>query len=181
MKAMSMILKGVLLSVALAASTQAMSQSLPADMQAKVDKYKQKLVEWAATPAVVAAVKEANAKGATALTNAKWEELADSDPAVQPYLGSPVAKQLAKWEEDKGISKLFLRDAKGNLVAASSKPLLYNNASRPAFANTFKGAPWAANEIKPDPTTQKKSVQLGVPVLDGGKPVGVLHSAVDAE
>lgn len=174
-------LQGVLLSAGLAFSSLALSQALPADMQGKVDKYKQKLVEWAATPAVVAAVKDANAKAAAPIPNAKWEELAENDAAVAAYTGNAVAKQLAKWEEDKGINKLFLRDAKGNLIAASNKPLLFNNATRPAFANAIKGSPWAAGEVKPDPTTQKKSVQLGVPVLDGGKPVGVLHTAVEAE
>lgn len=158
----------------------AIADPLSAGLQAKVDKYKAKLNEWAATPAVVAAVKEANSKGAIAMTNAKWDELADSDATVQGLVSGPVGKQLAKWEEDKSISKLFLRDAKGNLVAASSKPLLFNNAARPPFVNSFKGA-WAANEVKPDPTTQKKSVQIGVPVMDGGKAIGVLHSAIEAD
>jgi C4-dicarboxylate-specific signal transduction histidine kinase len=172
--------KIVFIAAALTLSVAAVAEPLSGDLQAKVDKYKIKLVEWAANPAVVAAVKEANAKGGVTMSNAKWDELADNDAAVQAYVTGPVGKQLAKWEEDKNISKLYLRDAKGNLVAASNKPLLFNNVNRPAFANSFK-AVWAANEIKPDPTTQKKSVQLGVPVLDGGKPIGVLHSAIDSQ
>jgi hypothetical protein len=172
--------KTVFIAAALTLSVAAVAEPLSGDLQAKVDKYKTKLVEWAAQPALVAAVKEANAKGGATISNAKWEELADSDATVQGLVSGPVGKQLAKWEEDKSISKLFLRDAKGNLVAASSKPLLFNNAARPPFVNSFKGA-WAANEVKPDPTTQKKSVQVGVPVLDGGKPIGVLHSAIESQ
>jgi len=34
-------------------------------------------------------------------------------------------------------------DEKGNLVAASIKPLLYNNAVRPVYINAIKGQVWA--------------------------------------
>lgn len=152
------------------------------EMQGAVDKYKSKLVEWAANPTIVAAVKESNAKGGLApgMTNAKWDELGDKDPVVAGFQNSPAGKLVSKWEEDKNLGKLNVRDEKGNLVAASSsaKPLLYNNASRAPFANGLKGA-WSANEAKPDPTTQRKSVQISAPVLDGGKAIGVLHSSYE--
>lgn len=173
-KGLAILISGTVMSLS------ALADPISADLQSKVDKSKQKLVEWAATPAVLAGVRESNAKGAATMTNGKWDELAENDPAVQAYVSSALGKQLAKWEEDKNINKLFLRDAKGNLVAASSKPLLFNNANRATFANSLKGV-WAANEVKPDPTTQKKSVQVGVPVIEGGKVIGVLHTAVEAE
>lgn len=156
---------------------------LPADVKAKVETYKKKLVEWGANPAIVKAVKEANAKGGAipGMTNAKWDELAANDPQVTALLGSAASKQVAQWEADKNISKLFVRDEKGNAVAASSKPLLFNNASRPPFKAAIKGEVYHADEVKPDPTTQVKSVQISAPVLDGGKPIGVIHSAVTAQ
>lgn len=166
--------------------SQSVAQADPISpaVQAKVDSYKKHLVEWAANAQLVAAVKESNAKGGIAgMTNSKWDELADADAAVTALNQSVAGKQITKWEEDKGIEKLNLRDEKGNLVANSSssgKPLLYNNSSRPPFQNGLKGA-WAAGEVKPDPTTQKKSVQISAPVMDGGKAIGVLHSAVLAE
>jgi len=153
-------------------------------LQAKVDKYKKQLVEWAANPVVVSAAKESNSKGGIpGVTNAKWDDLADTDAAVKELKENSASKLISKWEEDKTLDKLFIRDEKGNLVAFSSgsgKPILYNNANRPPFQNGFKGV-WAANEVKPDPTTQKKSVQISVPVLDGGKAIGVLQSAVLAD
>jgi hypothetical protein len=151
-------------------------------VQGKVDTYKKKLVEWAATPAVVAAVKESNAKGGlvAGMTNAKWDELADSDPVVKGFQTNVVGKLLSKWEEDKTLDKLYVRDEKGNLVAGSNKPLLYNNGNRPPFKNGLAGA-WNDNVVKPDPTTQKKTVQVSVPVVDGGKNIGVLQTAVVAE
>ena len=156
---------------------------LAPDVQAKVDTYKKKLVEWAANPTIVAAAKAANAKGALAgMGNAKWTDLEDKDPAVLAFQENESGKLISKWDQDKGISKLYLRDEKANLVAASNKPLLYNNATKPWAANPLKdGKPWSATEVKPDPATQVKGVHLSVPVLDGGKAIGVLHTSVVAE
>ena len=164
---------------------QAMADPVPAELQAKVDAYKKKLVEWAANPVFVAAVKESNAKGGLvpSMSNAKWDELADKDPVVIGFQGSAAGKAVSELNQDKGISKLYLRDEKGNLVACSnSKPLLYNNASKPWISNPLKeGKPWSASEIKPDPATQVKGVHVSVPVLEGGKTIGVLHTSVVAE
>jgi hypothetical protein len=155
---------------------------VPADVQAKVEKAKKRLAELAADPLIVAAVREANGKDAGGMNNGKWSDLPDTDPAVKTLMANKASAQIAKWEaSDDNINKLVLRDLKGNLVAASAKPLLFNNASRPQFANAVKGQPWAASEVKPDATTQVPSVQLGVPVLDGGKTIGVLHAGVTAK
>ena len=179
---LSIVLLSLMFSVA--AVPLAMADSLPAGLQTKIDTYKKKLVEWAANPMFVAAVKESNAKGGLApgMSNAKWEELAENDPVVLGFQNSEAGKAVTQLGQDKGISKLYLRDEKANLVASSNKPLLFNNASRPWIANPLKeGKPWSAAEVKPDPATQVKGVHLSVPVLDGGKTIGVLHTSVVAE
>lgn len=156
---------------------------LPPTLQAKVDGYKKKLVEWAANPVIVKAVKDANAKGGLVpgMTNGKWDELAENDPVVLGTLNTPASKLVMQWEVDKGINKLFVRDEKGNMVAGSGKSLVYNAAARPPFKEAMKGKAWSANEVKPDPTTQIKSVHVSAPVLDGGQVIGVIHTAVTAE
>ena len=75
----------------------------------------------------------------------------------------------------------MLRDEKANLVAASIKPLLFNNLARPVYTMAIKGQVWAAAEIKPDPTTGIKSVQASAPVMDGGKVIGVIHTGITVE
>jgi hypothetical protein len=112
-------------------ATQA-AAALPAELHAKVEVYKKKLVEWAANPALVKAVKESNAKGGPlpGMTNGKWDELADKDPQVLGILANPASKLVQQWEADKGINKLFVRDEKGNMVAGSGKSLIYNAAAR---------------------------------------------------
>ena len=156
---------------------------LPAALQAKVTKYQKMLVGWAANPLVVSAAKAANAKGGIfpGMTNAKWNDLEDNDATVQSSMNSPVGVQIRKWEDGKNLNKLFLRDQKANLIAGSSKTLLFNNASRAVSINALRGQAWADTEIKPDPTTQIKSVQVSAPVLDGTKVIGILHASVTAE
>ncbi|WP_325426965.1 hypothetical protein [Aquabacterium sp.] len=160
----------------------AWSSELPADVQVKVEKAKKRLAELAADPAVVSAVREANARDGAGMTNGKWVDLGDADPFVKTILTSKVSGQIAQWEKaDDTVNKLILRDQKGNLIGASVRPLIFNNASRPVFANPIKGQVWAAGEIKPDTTTQIPSVHVAAPVIDGGKAIGVLQAGVTAK
>jgi hypothetical protein len=160
----------------------AFADPITPEVHAKVDKYKKQITEWAANPTIVQAVKEANAKGPIAgMSNAKWDELDEKDPVVQAMLNSPAGKLGRKWEEDKNINKVTVWDEKGNVIAGSVKTLIYNAASRPAFTGAMKGQAWSAPEAKPDPATQKKSVNISAPVLDGGKTIGVVNAAVSAE
>ena len=158
------------------------SAALAPEVQAKVDGYLKKLQDWAADPAIVSAVKAANAKGGIAgMNNAKWVDLADTAPEVQAILETSASGKVHKWGADSGINKLYVRDAKGNLVAGNNKPLIYNVAARPPFKVAITGTTFHATAVKPDPTTQLKSVQIAVPVKDGGSVIGVMHAAVTVE
>lgn len=170
------------LGIAGVAATAALAADLPADVAARVEKAKQHLVQLAADPAVVTAVKEANSKGPGDMSNGKWIGLGDTDPAVKTALDTAISHQIARWEKsDDSVNKIVLRDQKGNLVGASTRPLIFNNAKVPVFSNAIKGQPWAAGEVKPDTSTQIPSVHVSAPVLDGGKPIGVLHAGVTAK
>ena len=179
-KVVSAFLAGAV--ITLGCATNVSAEPISSDIQAKVDHYKAKLTEWAANPAIVAAVKSANAKGGLLhdMTNSKWEDLKETDPMVTDIQNSDASKFLKTQEVDKGINKLYARDAKGNLVAGSTKPALYNNSARPPFKMAIDGKAYADNEVKEDLTTKKKSVQLSVPIMSDGKPIGVLHTAVNA-
>jgi len=157
--------------------------NLPPELQAKVEKAKKLLTDRAADPAIVAAVRDANARGPGAMTNGTWIELEDGAPAVKAVLSTGPSRQIAAWETaDKTINKIVLRDNKGNLIAASVRPLIFNNANRAVFSKPFEAQqPWAAGEIKPDPTTQIPSVHVAAPVMDGGKAIGVLQAGVSAQ
>jgi hypothetical protein len=169
--------------IAFCSASQVRADPISPELQAKVDKAKKKLEGWATNPVVVAAVKESNAKGGIAgMTNAKWDELNENDPVVKATQNSAAGKQCKKWEdEDKGVNKVTIFDDKGNMVASSTKTLLYNAVNRPAISGALKGNMWQAPEVKPDPTTQKKSVNIAAPIKEGGKVIGLINAAVDAQ
>lgn len=159
---------------------------VPADLQAKVDAAKGKLAELGKNPAVLAATKEANGKGGiiAGMTNAKWDEIAENDAQVNGINGNATSKVLqgfsAKHPE---LNKLYLRDEKGNLVATGSggKPLLWNIATRPFYKPVMEGKAWSDSAVKPDASTQVKGVLFAVPVMDGGKAIGLLQSNYTAK
>lgn len=158
------------------------AEPISPEVQARVDKAKKKLHEWVANPTVIAAAKESNAKGGIpGMTNAKWDELGENDPIVKGLQNSAAGKQCKKWEEeDKGVNKVTVFDEKGNVAASSTKTLLYNAANRPAIVGALKGETWQSPDVKPDPSTQKKSVNISAPIKDGGKVIGLINAAVDA-
>ena len=92
MKSQAMIVKrSTLISVllvgaviAFCSATNVRAEPITPDALGKADAFKKKLVEWAANPAVITAVKESNAKGGVAsVSNAKWNDLADADPILK--------------------------------------------------------------------------------------------------
>ena len=159
------------------------ADSLTPAVQEKVSKYTQKLTEWTQHPKVIDAVQKANLKGGLpGMSNLKWVETNENDPAIATIFNNDVSKLINGWvTQEKGISKLYLRDKEGNLVAADSKPVFYNNAHRPSFMHPRKGKAWADSAAKPDTTTQVNGVHMGVPVMDRGQVIGVLHTSVVAD
>lgn len=160
--------------------TTAFAGGLDATTQAKVDKYKKQLADWAQDPAVIAAVEQAN-KNSNSMSNDSWKALKPQDTKVMSYQESAAGKKLTSWNSDKSLGKLFLRDKKGNLVAGSKKPAIFNIADRPAFSKAMNGKGWNASKVKPDPTTKLSSVQVSYPVISNGANIGVIHTAVIVE
>lgn len=147
-------------------------------MQKKVDAYKKQTTAWAGDPAIVAAVKEANANGPIpGMGNAKWKELKETDPVVSAFVTNATGKQLTKWMEAdaKGINKIVLSGEKSQRVAYTSMPAKYLGKGAPNYDTSMNdGKVWQQDESKPDPSTNIDTVQISAPVKDGGKVIGVL-------
>lgn len=167
------------LTAALFFISTAQAGDISPDLQAKLDTYKSRLSQWAKDPVIINAVKKANSNKAS-MDNKTWKSLSASDAKVKPFLTSSAGKKLYGWEQDKSLGKLFLRDGKGNLVAGSKKPAIFNISSRPAFTKAIRGKVWNSKKPKADPTTKISSIQLSIPVVDGGKEIGVLHTSIIA-
>ena len=172
-----------LMLVAFAAPSKA---ELPGALQAEVNRYKTQLGKWAQDKEVIAAVKRANENPdgpLPGMTGAKWIELTDADPQVNGLLNNSMAQKLKGWESThkQSLGKLYLRSKDGFLVAGTNKPLLYNNKATPVYKNGMGDKPWAAGEVKPDPTTQVGGVHVAAPVKDGGKTIGLIHTTIIAK
>jgi hypothetical protein len=157
------------------------SDPIPAPVQKLVDEHRAKLLQWAANPLVVSAVKASNSSGGLAgMSPAKWAELSDNDAAVKGVLTSPAGKYVDSLDS-KIVNKVVVRDKAGNLVAANTKVALYNVSHRPVFKGAITGTPWQQDSVQKDVTTQVRSVQIAVPVKDGADVIGVMHASISAD
>lgn len=174
-----------LMAVLCLSTSPLMAAEISAKMQTKIDAYKKQAVTWAADPALVSAVKEANAKGPIeGMGNAKWKELKETDPVVNDFVTSPTGKQLTKWmdADAKGINKIVLSAVKSQRVAYTSMPAKYLGKGAPNFDTSMNdGKVWQQDESKPDPSTNIDTVQISAPVKDGGKVIGVLLVSLTAD
>ena len=153
-------------------------------MQPKIDKYKQQAAQWAADPLIVAAVKEANAKGPIpGMGNAKWRELKETDPVVTGFITNPAGQKLTQWmnADANGINKIVLSGTKSQRVAFTSMPAIYLGKGKPNFDEAAGGKVWQQGESKPDPSTNIDTVQIAAPVKDGGNVIGVLLVSLTAD
>lgn len=152
-------------------------------MQIKIDAYKKQAATWAANPAIIKAVKDANAKGPIPMMgNAKWRELKETDPVVTGFTTNPAGQMLTKWmnADPKGINKIVLSGNKGQRVAYTSMPAVYIGKGKPNFDEAFDGKLWHQSESKPDPSTNIETVQVAAPVKEGGEVIGVLLVSLSA-
>jgi len=165
--------------ITLLSFTSVQAGDISPDLQVKLDIYKTKLSAWAKDPVIVNAVMQANNKKAE-MNNKTWKSLTASDAKVMPFLTNSAGKKLLGWESDKSLGKLLLRDKKGNLVAGSKKPAIFNISNRPAFTQAIRGKIWNSKIPKADPTTKVSSIQLSIPVFSEGKEIGILHTSIIA-
>lgn len=152
-------------------------------MQVKIDAYKKQAATWAANPAIVKAVKDANARGPIPMMgNAKWRELKEADPIVSGFVTNSTGQLLTKWmnADARGINKIVLSGNKSQRVAYTSMPAIYIGKGKPNFDEAFDGKLWHQGETKPDPSTNIDSVQIAAPVKDGDGVIGVLLVSLTA-
>lgn len=137
---------------------------------------------WAANPAVVKAVLEQNAKGPIeGMDNEKWKAVKRSDDLVRGFTRNEAGKFLIQKVSDSGglFVRAFLSAAKGEKTAFTEKTISYLHAGQPKFDVPFTTGKTWQGPPELDTVTERYAVQIAVPVLSGGKPVGVLVAGVD--
>ena len=159
-----------------AAAAQAAFEITPA-IQAELDRQKRIVAGWAADPVIVKAVVEQNARGPLpGMDNAKWKVLRRSDPIVRVFQSNAAGQFLrAKMEASRGmITEAFLSAAQGEKVAFAEKTTSYIHKGVAKFDVPFttRGAWQGRPEF--DESAQTYQIQISVPVLADGAPVGAL-------
>jgi hypothetical protein len=153
------------------ASGQALT---PQQMTALDVKIKQ-LKTWSTDPQIVAAVKAHNTGQSPeelSMTNVKWAKLTLLDPYVRTYTRNQLAEYL-KSRKDDSISECFVSGADGTKVAFLSKTTYWSHADKEKHKVPMAGKVYIGT-MAMDESTGLKEVQIGLPVLDGGKPIGSL-------
>ena len=132
---------------------------------------------WAANPIVVEAVLAQNKKGPIpGMDNAKWKTVPDSDAIVQGFIKNDVAKFLmAEMANTDGIcTGAFLNAAQGEKVAFSDKTGSYIHKGSAKFDAPFASGKSWQGKPELDDSGKVYEIQISVPVLSEGKPIGVL-------
>jgi len=144
-------------------------------MQAKIDAQIKVIQGWAADPVIVNAVKAQNASlpaDYTAMTQDKWKDLSKMDPFVRSF-DKNAAGEFLKGKKSDLIIRAFLSDAAGLKVGFTAKTLSWSHKGDPKHDQPMTGKTWQGSPEQ-DKASGLEQVQVSVPVLDGGKPIGSL-------
>jgi len=166
----------------LIAATACLAQA-PAEMQAKLSAEIKQLEAFSTDPLVVSAVKSYNATAPSAeakgMTNEKWHSLTLFDPFVRAIGKSPLSEYL-KTKRDDEIAKIFVSGADGGKVGFDAKTEHWTHKGMPKHEVPMGGKMWTGG-VKLDDSTGLQMIQVGLPVLEGGKPIGSIVFGLRAD
>lgn len=150
-------------------------QSITPATQAKIDTQLKEITTWAADPVVIDAVRTHNASvpaEQSALSQEKWRALTVLDPIVRGFTKN-AAGQFLKTKKSDLVTEAFLSDAAGLKVAFIAKTTNWSHAGKPKHDVPMTGKTWQG-AVEVDESSGQQQIQVAVPILDGGKPIGSL-------
>lgn len=143
--------------------------------QARVDEQIKVITAWAADPIVIDAVKAHNVTlppEHREITQEKWSTLSVLDPLVRSFTRN-TAGQFLKARKTDFITEAFVSDAAGLKVAFLAKTTSWSHLGKPKHDVPMSGRSWQGS-IEVDESTGRQQLQVAVPVLDAGQPIGSL-------
>jgi hypothetical protein len=154
-------------------SAAAFGGGVPAEIKSKLDAQVTELKSLSTDPRVVKAVKANNAAPPSeykGMTNEKWKELTVLDPLVRALTKNALAEYL-KTKKNDVITEAFVSATNGTKVAFLSKTTSWTHKGKPKHDVPMTGKVWVG-PVEVDESTGQQQIQVGFPVLDGGKPIG---------
>lgn len=143
--------------------------------QAKIDAQIAIITAWAADPVIVEATHAHNAAlpaDEDALTQEKWHSLSTLDPLVRRFSKNNVGTFLSS-KRSAVIGEAFVSDAAGCKVGFINKTTRWCHAGLPKHDVPMTGKTWQG-AMQLDESSGMRLIQVSVPVLDQGKPIGSL-------
>jgi len=151
------------------------AQSITPAVQARIDAKVKEVVTWAADPAIVDAVRAHNAPlpaDQAALNQDKWRALSVLDPVVRGFTKN-ASGQFLKSKKDDYVTEAFVSDAAGFKVGFIAKTSNWCHKGKEKHDVPMTGKAWQG-PVEVDESSGQQQLQVAVPVLDGGKPIGSL-------
>lgn len=139
------------------------------------------------TPEVAAAVHAQNERNAgldAAAIEALDQQWRAGDAAmIDAALSNDLSKYLASIVDEQGglVSELFVMDSKGLNVGQSARTSDYWQGDEAKWSETYLVGPDAVHvsDIEEDESTQTFQVQVSLPIVDGGAPIGAITVGVN--
>lgn len=180
----SAFVSGAIVAAILAAPALA-GEPAPAQVKALVDA---KLKAIGTNATVVAAVKAANAAGQTLdqvkARDAEWQKTPGVTPAMKALMDNACGKYLHGLQDElPWLAEAFVMDNQGANVAMTDKTSDYWQGDEPKWQESYKGGVGAVHvsDVKFDDSSQTYTVQISVPVMDGGKAIGAITFGIDVD
>lgn len=151
------------------------ADSVDPKVQPKVDAQVKEVQAWAADPVVIKAVKAHNTTlpaEYAGMDQDKWKALTVLDPLVRGFTKND-AGQFLKSKKSDVVTEAFLSGAEGLKVAFLAKTTSWSHKGKPKHGVPMTGKTWQG-PVEVDESTGLQQVQVAVPVLDEGKPIGSL-------
>ena len=173
----------VLLSLLLASSAVAQSAQ---SLQKRLDAEAAKLGAWGSDSVIVAAVKAQNAKRVSLATIKSLDEQWVAGKAATLVRQSTVGtcadylRKLASTSTDPVYSEVFVMDNQGALVCANTRTTDYWQGDEAKWQRAFAEGKGSVFIDRPryDDSSARNLAQISVPVVDGGRAIGVITVGV---
>lgn len=144
--------------------------------------------KWGENPALIAAVKEQNAKKmsleAIQKRDKEWMAATGLDEQMKALMKNAAANELNQLEATKPyFFESILMDNQGANVAMTNKTSDYWQGDEDKFTNAYKGGAGGVDisKSKFDDSAKAYLVQISVPVVDGGTVIGALCVGINLD
>lgn len=143
---------------------------------------------WTQDAAILGAVRDQNALSIPLSRirsiDISWMSGTEDNPRVQALLKNPCAKALQTFTAGRpGYREAFVMDNQGALAGTTRKTTDYWQGDEDKWRMSFaegRGAVFVS-EPELDESVGVRLVHISVPVMDGGKAIGVLTVGIDAD